>query len=412
MSYQLLTTEQLKIKLKFEKNSLTGMEVRNSCNKTFRMMQDGKLVTIFGERETDFSHLKKRAEKYLPYGRLVDYEFPELLHLKERKPPCTDFFKSLNLEEMKEVGLKIVSRLSKDFPDQAVDLELFKIENNIHLENSAEKRADYLANEFHAGLLLSSCSENDIFVFGPTFNRIPDSYKAIEAYIDDTAAYLQHCQNISHIKPGSYPFIFTPDIVADQALQSLFAGFAPRSLENGTSPLLSKRDSKILNDKFTLLDSAEFIPFDMDGVPTREITFVEKGTLKHFPVMLRSAGKLNMPPTGSNCSSGYGSALQLKAGEKPVKELIKNLDEGVILLMAGDLFMGNIVNGDMSGTIQLGLHVKNGEILGRLKGGSLSFNFYEAFGKNLLEFSKESERFGGSSYIQCPFALVNEIVVN
>lgn len=99
------------------------------------------------------------------------------------------------------------------------------------------------------------------------------------------------------------------------------------------------------------------IPFDDDGVATRNNVFVENGILRSYCLGTYSARKLGMQTTGN---SGGVHNLFIKTGNKQLAELIKTMGTGLLVteLMGQGV---NLVTGDYSRGAS-GFWIENGEI--------------------------------------------------
>jgi predicted Zn-dependent protease len=298
-------------------------------------------------------------------------------------------------------------------PNLAADVQIVHGESICELENSYGLTGAFREYDFQLGIMVSGCTENDIIFWNKSFSRLPENKQELDVFVDSFEAELVDMQTISDIKPGVYPFLLPPDLVMNSCLNVVEAGFSHTFLENKTSPLFGRLNEKILSPLFTLADKSEFLPFDIDGIPCEPKVFFENGLLKTLPVPLESARKLDLRPNGSliggPCS--YASSLCLSPGQKSSQELLSGMEEGVLLLMSGDMVQGNLIGGNLSGTVQSAFHVRNGKICGRLKSRSLSFNFYEAFADRLLALSSDTERFGGTLYAEGPWALIDGVSV-
>ena len=224
--------------------------------------------------------------------------------------------------------------------------------------------------------------------------------------------HLDLTKNLVEIQSGKYPVIFHPQLVQQSLFEVINTGFNPVHLENGSSPLLNKIGDKILNASIHLSQSGTHFPLDFNGYSTESCSIVKAGVLNYVPIAPQISKALNQPITGSNFNGSWFPDLKLHSGTKNFKELIKEVDHGIYLVMSGDLVMGNILQGDMSGTIQAGFLIENGRIKGRVKNRSLGFNFYEALGDRLLGLSQESIRFGGSHFTESPYVLVDDIRIS
>ncbi len=169
-----------------------------------------------------------------------------------------------------------------------------------------------------------------------------------------------------------------------------------RNIYQKVSPVLGKLNEKIFDEKLTLYDDPlnDRFPgargFDDEGTPCRSFPVMEKGVLNHFYYDLYYAGKMGVPPTGH----GYKSAmwggetvsfkpspslehLYIQPGEKSFRDLMRMMDQGILIAGVMGAHSGNILNGDYSIGLSPGLYVENGEILGHVKDAMVAGNIFD-----------------------------------
>lgn len=411
MSWQILESKSQTLQIKYEKNKLQSYEQKDSSTKVLQLIENGKRTVVNGEFETSDEDLMRSAKEYIHYGYEVDYDFPKELKDSSKPKLKSPYFDSLNAETIQAIGNEIVTEVSSKYPDIAVDLKIVKAQKNILVRNSYDLRAQYDTDTFVIDLLFTSCNENDIFFWGENFSTLPNNTLEIKTWLQETISKLDQLQTFSDIEAGSYPFLFPPEIVSSCLLPVLDAGFNPRTLENKSSPLLQKLNTQVLSNQVTIQEEASYIPFDLDGIASQTKSYINNGTLTCLPVPLSSSHKLGLEANGANFGTSFYTDLSFKGGTSSVNQMISSIDEGVYLLMSGDMTQGQIINGDLSGTIMVALHIKNGKIVGRIKGKTLSCNFYKILNEDLISLSKETKTFGSQSYIQCPYVLADNISV-
>lgn len=413
MSWQTRLSNSDLLKIKFEKNKLASMQVKCLSANNLRLIENNRIVVVRGEIQNTREELLEKAHKIVSHGQLIDYDFPSQVSYRQVPQPSLNYYEQLDKEFLVHLGETICQKVRQVSSHLVADVEIVRQKSSCELENSFDIHGAYQAFDFNLSILVTGCQENDIFFWGKSYASLPQSQHELDTFIDDLIAELSALQTISSIKSGVYPFLLPPDIVMNNCLSVLETGFSHKFLENKTSPLSNRVGEKILSSAFTLIDKAEFIPFDIDGIPCEPKVFFQNGVLQNVPVPLESARKLGLAPNGSAVfeACSYAASLDLAAGSNNLADLFRQIDEGVLLLMSGDMVQGNIIGGSLSGTVQTALHVRNGQICGRIKNRSLSFNFYEAFADDKLMFSSETGRFGGSAYMEGPWALVHGVSV-
>ena len=71
------------------------------------------------------------------------------------------------------------------------------------------------------------------------------------------------------------------------------------------------------------------------------------------------------------------SSLLVGEGTVPFQDMVKNMQEGLIIDQLIGAEQGNVLNGDFSGNVLLGYKVEGGEITGRVKDTMVSGNIYQ-----------------------------------
>jgi PmbA protein len=147
-------------------------------------------------------------------------------------------------------------------------------------------------------------------------------------------------------------------------------------------------------------------PFDDEGVPTRSITFIDRGVLQLFYTDFTTGRLLSSGTTGNGFRPGLGSyptpglfnLLIEPAGNastgKTLSDLITTLDDGLIIDQI--LGSGAGISGEFSINVDLGYRVKNGETIGRVKDTMVSGNVYTAL-KQLIALGGDAD-WNGSCY--------------
>ncbi len=411
MSHQIASREGESLRVVFERNHLKTIERSHTSSKHLRCIENGKLANVAGEKDCTLDDLLHRAKDLLAFGESVDFDFPDPQTYDGRMPPELSYINALTQGDLTELGEAYLEMGHKRFPNLSIDLTLEKSSSQLEISNSLGLEGGYGGSGFSATIQIFECNQNQIFEWNRSMPAPPRSQADLDQFFGETFDEIELALQTSELMPGSYPFIFTPQSLLSGVLSPLFEGLNARHLESSTSPLTHKLDEKILSDKINLQEEAHFIPFDLDGLPTYAKTYVDSGVLKTFPVPLAYAKKLGRKPTASSFAGSGFSDLTMAPGGGSLRDWVCSMDEGVLLLASYNLTQGNIINGDLSGIISMGFHIRNGKILGRISNRTLSMNFYEAFGPKLCGLSQSRMRFGHGAFMEVPHALCSEITV-
>ena len=183
----------------------------------------------------------------------------------------------------------------------------------------------------------------------------------------------------------------TPDCIGD------FLGFITSDISDGkmisgNSLYSEKLNEQITHPKLTFhsrpvsdeITDGYFIT--SDGYVAENSTIVDKGILKTHLLGIYGANKLN-----KNRAVNDGGAYIVDAGDKSHDEIIKNINQGVLLARFSGGNPSN--NGDFSGVAKNSYYIENGEIKYPLTETMVSGNIREMF-ENLDEISSDRIDFG------------------
>jgi PmbA protein len=218
---------------------------------------------------------------------------------------------------------------------------------------------------------------------------------------------LENSRRTAEVHTAEMPVIFTPNGVASALVGPLTMAFSGRLIHQGQSPLVGCLGKDMYDTRFSLTDDATVNyrpgarPFDDEGVASRSIPLIEKGTVRSFLYDLQTAGLAKADSTGSAERSLAAqpsistTCLIIDDGETPFEEMVRNIGTGLVIEELMGAGQGNVMGGDFSGNVLLGYKIENGEITGRVKDTMVAGNVHEAF-KKLAAIGSETRWVGGS----------------
>ncbi|MFV2014136.1 MAG: TldD/PmbA family protein [Candidatus Heimdallarchaeota archaeon] len=307
-----------------------------------------------------------------------DPEFPGFLNTQPNYQPMGSGYKEIDPTELSEVVGDIVDAATKvDSRIKSVAGNLHYLTGNTLLLNSYDVLA-YNSSSKISGVITVAADEDGESrstknIAGNTISDL-ESVKMAEL----TARTAIQGLHQKEIEAGKYEVILGPEAVA-QLLLFVSFGASSEGLINHTSYLKDRLGEQIMDERITIIDDclneAHFASrnFDSEGVACETLKFVEKGVLKDYAYNLRNAKKLGVKSNGRNASGFQGEmpaffSLTIEKGEKSAEELVKSVDNGVLVT---NLFYNNFVNapeGLCTGLTKDGLFkVENGEVTDSLK---------------------------------------------
>lgn len=162
------------------------------------------------------------------------------------------------------------------------------------------------------------------------------------------------------IQSGKYTMVLD-SINASQMLRPLLSAINGSALQQKTSFLLNKLNTKIGSDKMTLTDEPHLVKafgaryFDNEGIATQRRSIFDKGVLNTYFIDTYNANKMGVEPTVSS-----PSVLVMKIGERDLNGLIGGVDKG-ILVTGFNGGNSNNTTGDFSYGIE-GFMIENGKL--------------------------------------------------
>ena len=113
-----------------------------------------------------------------------------------------------------------------------------------------------------------------------------------------------------------------------------------------------------------------------------------------------TAGRAGTQTTGHGAGC-HPTNLIFAEGDTPYAEMIKSVQEGLLIYDVIGLGQGNPISGEFSVNVQLGYKIEHGEVVGRVKDVMLAGNVYDAL-KDIVAIGDRAEwlsAFGGSHFI-------------
>ena len=160
---------------------------------------------------------------------------------------------------------------------------------------------------------------------------------------------------------GKYTMVVDP-MNAGQLLSPLLSALYGSALQQKSSFLLNKLNTKVGSDKLNLMDEPHLIGargaryFDTEGVATERRPIFENGTLKTYFIDTYNSKKMGVEPTISS-----PSLLILQPGNKDLDGLVADVQKG-ILVTGFNGGNSNKSTGDFSYGIE-GFLIENGKLV-------------------------------------------------
>ena len=198
------------------------------------------------------------------------------------------------------------------------------------------------------------------------------------------------------IPSGTYNTIIYNEAMV-QLLETFAGAFSGDAAQKGLSLLKGKEGEMIASSIVTIVDDPLLdgglasAPFDDEGVATFTKELVYEGKLNTLLHNLKTAHKQGVKSTGNGFKSSYASSvgvsesnLYIRKGKKSLEDLIKEINEGVIITDLAGLHSGaNVVSGDFSLAAK-GFYVEDGKKSFPVEQITLAGNYFDLL-KNIVE---------------------------
>ena len=203
-----------------------------------------------------------------------------------------------------------------------------------------------------------------------------------------TIRQLELAKRMAKVTSKPMSVIFAPDGVTSSLVLPLISAFNGKTVLEGASPLGKKLREKVFDINFTLNDNP-LIPYntssrpcDDEGVPCQVTPLITKGVVMNFLYDLQTAARAKTKSTGNGQRQGglpspSPHAFVISPGKVSFENMVKSIDEGIIVEQLLGAGQGNMLGGDFSGNVLLGFKIEKGEIVGRVKDTMISGNVYQ-----------------------------------
>ena len=379
--------------LRVFKQEIDHYSINEDEGLSFRGIYDGKMGYSYTEKleESSINMLLEDAQQN---AKIIDKKEGEIFSGSENYKKMNlynDELNSVSPEEKIEI-VKSLEKFAYDEDDrvQAVNYCLYsdsefsqKIINSKGLNLSFANNIAYLFLSVVAkeGDEIRSANKFQITQNFSDFNPKDIASKAVE---EATSLF-----GATSIKSGSYPIILRNDIAA-KILSTFSSTLSAENVQKGLSLFVDKIGDKVAGNNFNLIDDPFFedgfnsTPFDGEGVATRKKEIIKDGVLTTFLHNLKTAKRAGVESTGNAYRNSHKSSVDIAPtnmyidkGEYSYDELIKSIDEGVVIIDVQGLHSGaNSVSGDFS-LGAFGYYIKNGRIEHPIEQITISGNFLQ-----------------------------------
>lgn len=377
-SAQVVASWEESTPVSFEADKLKAIKTSKTTSIALKVIAEGRLGESHVTDPEDVDVLVEKALEATKFGREANYTFPK------EEPPEVKLYDRAVVEIPTErliEACREMLELVKDYnPEITVYAYANKWVGESYVANTSGLDFGDEGTGYYLGVHGELVREGDILMAG--YGR---GWRRAEVDPSEVAGRavekFRMAERVVHVRSGRMPVLFTPEGL-EVLLLSLRLGLSGKNVLLGSSPLSGKLGERIADRRFSLVDSGveDYRPssghYDADGVPKGRTVLVEDGVLRNFLYDLDTATKAGRRPTGNtNCSPNN---WLISAGDTPNDQILRDLNEGVVVYDVLGLGQGNPISGEFSVNLALGYKVEDGEVVGRVKNTMLAGNVYEA----------------------------------
>lgn len=179
--------------------------------------------------------------------------------------------------------------------------------------------------------------------------------------------------------------------VATEILEVLASSFLAENVQKGKSLLAGKTGERLFAGCLRIVDDGLLpggmatTPFDGEGVPMQRTLLVDGGVLQGLLYNSYCARKDGVASTGNATRSGVKSPPHMgvsnffiENGLTPFAELVKGIDQGVLVTSVMGMHTANPISGDFS-VGAAGFFIENGVVAYPIKGIAIAGNILDLF---------------------------------
>ena len=390
--------------VQFEANRLKHVQNKQTSSVALRIVKQGRIGYATTTELDDSQNLVTNAVETAQFGMPAKFELPPLTPYPRIEAYDPDV-RSVSLEEMIELGDKLVATVKGHTPDILCEAGVTRGTISIRMINSRGGQAHYRKSIFSLGIEGTLVRDTDMLFVGEGESSCHPILEP-EAVSKAVLWQLEMAENQASVPSQPLPVIFTANGIASALISPLMAAFNGKTVLQGASPIGNRLGQPVFDDKLWLWDDPTVAyrpgsrPCDDEGIPSQRTPLIEQGTVSNFLYDLQTAALSHTHSTGNGSRSRGGlptpspSAFIIAPGKTSFDEMVNDMKEGLVIEQLMGASQGNILGGDFSGNVLLGYKVENGKIAGRVKDTMVSGNIYQLL-KQITAIGSEAKWVGG-----------------
>ena len=389
--------------VQFESNRLKNIQYKQSLIVALRIIKNGKTGYATATSMDNPQKLVDDAVATAEFGTKVEFQFPSV-----RTFPEVDIFdaavKKVSLKKMTELGEELISKIITYSPEVICEGGVTKGAYTLNIINSRGGQAGFRQSVFGLGIEGQRIRGTDMLFVGDHQSSCHPILKTDEI-VKTTIRQLELAKNMATVTSKPMSVIFAPDGVTSSLVLPLIPAFNGKTVLEGASPIGNKLGETIFDKNLTICDNpmvpynTASRPYDDEAVPCQITPLITKGIVSNFLYDLQTAARAKTKSTGNGQRQGglpspSPHAFVITPGTVSFDDMVKSIDEGIIVEQLLGAGQGNMLGGDFSGNVLLGYKIEKGEIVGRVKDTMISGNIYQLL-KNITAIGSDAKWVSG-----------------
>jgi len=389
--------------VQFESNRLKNIQHKQSLSVALRIIKNGKTGYATSTSMENAQKLVDDAVATAEFGTKAEFQFPSA-----RSYPKVAVFdpavEKVSLEQMTRLGEELISKITQYSPEIICEAGVDKVTGSYNIINSRGGQASFRQSIFGIGIEGQLTRGTDMLFVGDHKSSCRPILKTDEI-TKTTIRQLELAKRMAKVSTKPMSVIFAPNGVASALVLPLISAFNGKTVLEGASPIGTKLGETVFDKNLTMCDnptipySTGSRPCDDEAVPCQVTPLITNGTVSNFLYDLQTAARAKTKSTGNGQRQGglptpSPHAFVVTPGGTSFDNMVKNIDEGIIVEQLLGAGQGNMLGGDFSGNVLLGFKVEKGEIVGRVKDTMISGNVYQLL-KNITAIGGDAKWVSG-----------------
>ncbi|MBL1210983.1 TldD/PmbA family protein [Geminocystis sp. GBBB08] len=368
--------------ISFEANRLKQIESSQTTGIALRLWQNNcqGLAVAYGDFNAD-----DLIDKALAISELNEPEQPLLNDNNHLIYP--NFVNEPDLNNLISQGKNAIATITEKYPEVITNLDIEWETETTTLLNSHGLYCLQTDNSYSASLGIELVRDEDFL--GIYDGEYSHDEIDLQRIINTVLQKLQWAEKNTSVKNGKKPVLFTPN-GAITLWETVCQALNGKRILDKSSPWSESYGKKIVSSCLCLSQQPNLqpynCPFDDEGTITQHLNLINQGVLNSFYSDNKTAQQLATISTGNGFRPSLGSYptpdlvnLVIQESNLSQAQLIENIEDGIII----DQILGESadISGDFSFNINLGYHIKKGEIVGRIKDTMVAGNIYQALNR-------------------------------